>query len=90
MSTFSGRLAGCLVLIHAAAFNVGLMMRVAYGLRKPRSLSTSAAAACALVFSLVEWLRSTRAALAAIAATLSLLPDRRVLVHRTQTLSAAA
>ena len=78
------------VLLHAAAFNVGLMMRVAYGLRKPRSLSTSAAAGCALVFSLVEWLRSTRAALAAIAATLSLLPDRRVLVHRTQTLSAAA
>ena len=25
------------VLIHAAAFNVGLMMRVRYGLRKPRS-----------------------------------------------------
>ncbi len=41
------------VLIHAAAFNVGLMMRVKYGLRKPRSHSK--AAACALFFALVEW-----------------------------------
>lgn len=33
------------VLVHAAAFNVGLMMRVRYGLRKPRSLTARAAAA---------------------------------------------
>ena len=33
------------VLAHAAAFNVGLMMRVRYGLRKPRSLTARAAAA---------------------------------------------
>ena len=37
------------VLIHAAAFNMGLLMRVAYGLAKPRSLSAAAAAVCALV-----------------------------------------
>ena len=79
------------VLLHAAAFNVGLMMRVAYGLRKPRGLSAkAAAAACALVCGLVDRVRSIRAGLAALGATLSLLPDRRVLVHRTQTLSAAA
>src|SRR3954452_1699179 len=35
------------VLIHAAAFNVALLMRVAYGLRKPRSQSARAAAAAA-------------------------------------------
>jgi transposase len=33
------------VLIHAAAFNVGLMMRLKYALRKPRSLGGAAAAA---------------------------------------------
>ena len=43
------------VLLHAGAFNVGLLMRVKYGLRKPRSHSR---AACALFFDLVEWLRS--------------------------------
>ncbi|MDQ3246748.1 MAG: transposase, partial [Pseudomonadota bacterium] len=48
------------VLIHAAAFNIGLMMRVRYGLRKPRSLSKAAAAARALVFGLVERLRWIR------------------------------
>ncbi|MBA3908211.1 MAG: transposase [Pseudonocardiales bacterium] len=42
------------VLVHAAAFNVGLLMRVRYGLRKPRTLTARAAAAaraglCALV-----------------------------------------
>jgi len=59
------------VLVHAAAFNIGLMMRVSYGLRKPRSLSRSAAAAaCALVFGLVEWLRSIFGVVRLIAATL--------------------
>jgi transposase len=41
-------------LIHAAGFNVGLMMRVAYGLRKPRSCS---AAVCALILAFLRRLR---------------------------------
>lgn len=41
------------ILIHAAGFNLGLMMRVKYGLSKPRSGS---GAACALIFALVRWL----------------------------------
>jgi transposase len=41
-------------LIHAAGFNLGLMMRVKYGLSKPRSGS---GAACALMFALVHRLR---------------------------------
>ncbi len=45
------------VLIHAAAFNVALLMRVAYGLRKPRSQSArAAAAACALIWAFLRWL----------------------------------
>jgi len=52
------------VLLHAAAFNVGLLMRVKYGLRKPRSHSR---AACALLFDLVEWLRSILACVSVIA-----------------------
>ena len=51
----------------AAGFNVGLLMRVRYGLRKPRSLSAgAAAAACALIFALVQRLRSLVAAARAI------------------------
>ena len=47
------------VLVHAAGFNMGLLMRVRYGLRKPRSLAAgAAAAACALIFALVQWLAS--------------------------------
>jgi transposase len=43
------------VLVHAAGFNLGLLMRLSYGLRKPRSLSAAAAAAaCALIFTLVH------------------------------------
>ena len=30
------------VLIHTAGFNIGLMMRIKYGLRKPRSLTAGA------------------------------------------------
>jgi transposase len=41
------------VLIHAAGFNIGLMMRVKYGLRKPRSMGRWA---CALFLSLVRCL----------------------------------
>ena len=55
------------VLIHAAAFNVGLLMRVSYGLCKPRSLSAKAAAACALVLALVRWLLSILTAVKATA-----------------------
>jgi transposase len=47
-------------LIHAAAFNVGLMMRVAYGLRKPRSGS---AAVCALFSALLRRLQTAWAVL---------------------------
>jgi transposase len=42
-------------LIHAAGFNMGVMMRVSYGLRKPRSASGRA---CALVFKLLHLLRA--------------------------------
>jgi transposase len=52
------------VLIHAAAFNVGLMMRVKYGLRKPRSMGAAAAkaaaAVCALFLVTVSRLRPPR------------------------------
>jgi transposase len=52
------------VLLNAAAFNVGLMMRLSYGLRKPRGLSgAAAAAACALIFAVVEWVRAARVAM---------------------------
>ena len=82
------------VLIHAAGFNVGLMMRVAYGLRKPRGLSATAAAAaaaaCALVCGLVEWVRSVRAGLAGTGATMCVMSARRVLDRRVRLLSAAA
>ena len=51
------------MLVHAAGFNMGLLMRVRYGLRKPRSCSAAAAAAaCALIFALVQWLASIVAA----------------------------
>jgi transposase len=40
------------VLIHVAGFNLALMMRVKYGLRKPRSLGRWA---CALFLALVRW-----------------------------------
>src|SRR5206468_962120 len=42
------------VLVHAAAFNLGLVMRLKYGLPKPRSLSNKAAAAAAAVCALVS------------------------------------
>lgn len=46
------------VLIHAAGFNLGLLMRVGYGLRKPRSLAGAASAVFSLIWSLWTWLRS--------------------------------
>jgi transposase len=48
------------VLIHAAAFNVGLMMRLKYALRKPRSLGAAAAALRAPTLGLVRRLASIR------------------------------
>jgi transposase len=57
-------------LIHAAGFNLGLMMRVKYGLRKPRS---SSGAACALIFALVRRLRRLGALLRTIPAPLRIL-----------------
>ncbi len=71
------------VLIHAAACNVGLLMRVKYGLRKPRSLG---AAARALFFDLVEWLGSIFAVVGLIAAIMS---SRRPASGRNPSLSAA-
>ena len=56
------------VLIHAAGFNVGLMMRVKYGLRKPRSGSGVVAVVCALIFALVRRLRPLGTILRTIAA----------------------
>ena len=47
------------VLIHVAGFNLGLLMRVRYGLRKPRGL---VGAVFALIVGLWEWLRSLHAA----------------------------
>ena len=71
------------VLIHAAGFNVGLMMRVKYGLRKPRSL---AAAARALFWRLVDWLGAIFGVVALITAMRS---SRRSMLQRNPTLSAA-
>jgi transposase len=71
------------VLLHAAAFNVGLMMRLKYGLRKPRSLG---AAACALFLRLVDWLGSIFVVVSSIAAVLS---SRRSDIQRHPLLSAA-
>lgn len=62
-------------LIHAGAFNIGLLMRVKYGLSKPRSLS---AAIFALILALVTWPRVLCAAMRRIWATLLVgLPDHR-------------
>jgi transposase len=74
------------VLIHAAGFNVGLMMRVKYGLRKPRGLTGAAAAGCALVLAMVEWLGSILGGLAPIGKVSSL---RRPTLDRSLLLSAA-
>jgi transposase len=60
------------VLIHAAGFNLGLMMRVRYGLGKPRSLTMAAAAACALLFGMVGWLRRLSALIKATPAKILL------------------
>ena len=74
------------VLVHAAAFNIGLLMRLRYGLRKPRSLTAKAAAACAPIFGLVAWLRSACAALTTVG---SVPPLRRPGPQRRLLLSAA-
>jgi transposase len=70
------------VLLHAAACNVGLLMRVKYGLRKPRSL---AAAARALFLRLADWLGSIFGVVALIAAIMS---SRRAASQRKPSLSA--
>jgi transposase len=49
-------------LVHAAAFNVGLLMRVRYGLRKPRSCSRAAAAARAAILAVAGRVRAACAA----------------------------
>jgi transposase len=62
------------VLIHAAGFNLGLVMRLKYGLRKPRSLTAKAAAAAAalraLIRAAVARLRFVRAERTAIGAAI--------------------
>ena len=60
------------VLIHAAGFNMGLMMRVKYGMRKPRSM---AAAACALFLTVIEWLSSILTALKSLGAPPAMNPS---------------
>ena len=55
------------ILIHAGAFNIGLLMRTRYGLSKPRSLS---AAVFTLILALMQWLRSMCAVIRRILATL--------------------
>jgi transposase len=52
------------VMIHAAGFNMGLLMRVKYGLRKPRNLGRTAAA---LLYALIGWLCFVREAICNIA-----------------------
>jgi len=64
------------VVLHAGAFNIGLLMRVKYGLRKPRS---RCAAACALFFELLAWLGSIVARVSVIGRFGSL---RRHFVHQ--------
>jgi transposase len=55
------------VLIHAAGFNIGLLMRLKYGLSKPRSLGGKAAAAArALILGMVRRVRSIPAMLSRI------------------------
>ena len=56
------------VLIHAAAFNIGLMMRVKYGLPKPRSGSATAGAVRAPISALARGLRRLREVLGTIPA----------------------
>ena len=65
------------VLVHAAAFNVGLLMRVRYGLRKPRSCSKAAAAARAAIPAVAGRVRAACAAVTA--AGPARLLDRMVL-----------
>jgi len=74
------------VLLHAAAFNIGLMMRVKYGLPKPRSLSKAATAAGALLFELMQRLGLIFGVVRSIAAILS---TRRPVSQRTPLLFAA-
>ena len=74
------------VLLHAAAFNIGLMMRVKYGLPKPRSLSRAVAAACTLLFELMQRLGLILGIVRSIRVILS---SRRPVSQRTPLLSAA-
>lgn len=74
------------VLIHAAAFNVGLMMRLKYGLRKPRSLGRAAAAFRALILATVRRVVSVREALRSIG---PVQPFRRLVDQWRPTRSAA-
>lgn len=61
-------------LIHAAGFNLGLLMRVSYGMRKPRSGSAVAGVVCALVSAPIYAMRRLGAALGTIGATIRSLP----------------
>jgi transposase len=82
------------VLVHAAAFNLGLVMRLKYGLAKPRSLSAKAAAAaaalCALVVAVVGRLRLTRAGTRAIGTPIRAATSLRRLVGRPGSAQIAA
>ena len=76
------------VLLNAAAFNVGLLMRLKYGLGKPRGL-TAAAAACALVLALVEWVQAVCTAARAIASIRTTRWFDRFILHPPSSPSAA-
>ena len=82
------------VLVHAAGFNIGLLMRLRYGLGKPRSLSAKAAAAAAacraLVLALVAPLQRLRTHLAAIGVAIGPADfQRRPVSRREPSLTAA-
>jgi len=76
-------------LLNAAAFNVGLMMRLSYGLKKPRGLTAAAAAACALVFAMVEWARAAHAVRVAARAIGSIRWFARFILQPSSSPSAA-
>lgn len=55
-------------LVHAAGFNIGLLMRVSYGMRKPRSGSAASGGVCALVSAPIHAVRRLSGAFATIIA----------------------
>ncbi|MGB7158056.1 MAG: hypothetical protein WBD40_08315, partial [Tepidisphaeraceae bacterium] len=71
------------VLLHAAAFNVALLMRLKYGLRKPRSHGATIGAR---LLHLVEWLGSI---FGVVRRSVAILSAYQSVVQRKPALSAA-